>query len=939
MSETCEFCKAKVPAHSKSHKSHLVVTKDIEDHIHTHGDIEKSMEMEELIRTAAEEIGLTLQQASTKEGPKEIIFHNRQRIGDIFMFTCAIRDFKAAFPKTRVNVMSTCSHIWDHNPAIDRTLEPFYSDELKARALKNGKKVLEEATIDDFPKHTNVIKIGPGRLTNASNRLDWHFSNAYRVSIEDSLKINIPQGESWADIWMTDEEYNAAPLFPFPYWIICVSGEKGWGCKMYPFERWQRVVDQNPELMFVQIGAKGDNPPRLQGKNVIDLVGQTEDRETGIRDLLKLFLNAEGSIGLVSFHMHLSGALHKPCVVVAGAREPVSFTRYPYQQYIATDGTLPCSVPACWHCGIDKCTNIVQHPNEKVPKCVDIIHPEEVTFAIRRYYEGGRLTLGTRSEKTKMKNIVKAPKVEVVEGKPEKKENLPPLPEGLDWGKGAIDPMDWPFIEEVIKKNQVETLLEFGAGVSTVLASKLVRHITSLETEQEWVDKIKLAAPKVNLWKWNGRNIPDSEGAFLYGEFDLAFVDGPANGQNREQATRIAVNHAKMVIIHDATREWESKWEEKYLKPGFSGPIKGGKWCHLWIKTPSFVRFPEPPQIQVNPQAKTIRIASTARGWGGAQRSVAKIMKMLLERGHKVEFLPFHKEVRSREFQDALKNGLMEVKVRTEYSAMREHADVVLFYADDFVWEFPKQELIDEFSEINADRKIMMINYRRGKIGEVPWTKGWDRYLFLNSGQEKEFLNVLPGASTGVLPPCTDLTPFFESQPRYEGNLRIVRHNSQGDVKFMKDGGAQINQALATREDLEIHMMPGPSFVPTAPPKFVKYSKNYPPIPKFLELGNLFWYSVPEGYMDMGPRVILEAMAAGLPILADPWGGAADRVTPECGWLCSKEEQIEIIKNVTLKELKQKGEAARRRAQAEFIPERWIEELLQESEICTAPTL
>lgn len=79
--------------------------------------------------------------------------------------------------------------------------------------------------------------------------------------------------------------------------------------------------------------------------------------------------------------------------------------------------------------------------------------------------------------------------------------------------------------------------------------------------------------------------------------------------------------------------------------------------------------------------------------------------------------------------------------------------------------------------------------------------------------------------------------------------------------------------------------------------------------------------------MDMGPRVILEAMAAGLPILADPWGGAVDRVTSECGWLLSKADQIELIKNVTAEELKRKGEAARERARAEFRPERWIEVL------------
>src|SRR3990167_10150088 len=155
---------------------------------------------------------------------------------------------------------------------------------------------------------------------------------------------------------------------------------------MYPFERWQKVVDQNPDLKFVQIGTKGDNAPRLQGANVIDMIGKTDDKHTGIRDLFKLFLNAEGSIGLVSFHMHLSGALYKPCVVVAGAREPVSFTRYAGHQYIATDGCLPCGITACWHCDIKACTNPVTVNGEIVPKCVEMISSQEVSHYIKRYY-------------------------------------------------------------------------------------------------------------------------------------------------------------------------------------------------------------------------------------------------------------------------------------------------------------------------------------------------------------------------------------------------------------------------------------------------------------------------------------------------------------------------------------------------------------------------
>ena len=949
----CQFCKDPVPAFDKPSKAHLSIGMDGNGKVHTHGDLSNKPAMQELLKVAAEDIGVEM---STKGiPPKEIIFRNRQRIGDILMFTCGVRDFKKAFPQTRVNVISTAAHIWDHNPFIDRTLEQYFSPALLARLEAHNleikkkneglpkdqqqklKKNVDFITLEDFRKgETNVLNIGPSRGTNQSNRIDWHFANAFRISIEDQLGIVIPQGESRPDIYFTEEEFKSKRPFEHPYWVICIGGEKSWGCKMYPFEKWQEVVNQNPDIKFVQIGAKEDGHQQLQGENVIDYIGKTQDKLTGLRDIFKLFLHAEGSIGLVSFHMHLSGALYKPAVIVAGAREPVSFTRFPYHQYLATDGTLPCSVPACWHCGIDKCTNLVLTPDKvekKVPKCVDMIPSEEVTAAIRRYYIGGRLKLDKPIDKPKLKNIVPTPAVTALV----EPEQAPTL----GFGRGSIDPLDWPFIEAVLKKHKVKTVLEFGSGLSTALFSeKYGLLVDSFETEQDWIDKVAKEAPNAKIHKWNGRD----GGEFAENAYDLAFVDGPANGQNREEATRHAANAAKIVIMHDATREWETKWAEKYLAPGFEGPIKGGRWCHLWIKTPSHVNFAAPPKPQPNPNKKLIRIVSTARGWGGCARSVTTIMHMLLKAGHEVEFVPFRNQVTSREFIDALKNGLSAVRVLPSYDAIRGECDALLVYADDFVWEFPTMEA--HFQDLKAKKTIMMLNYRRGGIGEIPWTKGWDRYLMLNSQQERELLKILPGVDTGIYTPCADLSPFFEAKVDYSGPLRIVRHNSQGDTKFdrtspnCKAPGEIQNQTqyeiwrvLNSRPDVEMHMLPGPSFVEKSE-RFHKYMRTGLPgmLREFLEKGNLFWYSLPQGYMDMGPRVILEAMAAGLPVIADNWGGAPDRVTPETGWICdSKEEMLEIIQNVTPEELKAKGEAARSRALAEFRPERWIEELTGEA--------
>ncbi len=186
-----------------------------------------------------------------------IIFKNRQAIGDILMMTCSIRDFRRAFPDWPMNVSTTAMHLWDNNPHLNRELNP---------------------------NNAEVIEIGPSYLTNASNRDDRHFANAFRISIQDKLKISFQQGAIKPDIWLTKEEIESPPIIEPPYWII-VAGEKGdWTTKTYPFERWQHIIEfigsEHPEMKFVQVGAKEHVHPKLEGDNIINFIGKTQDRNS-----------------------------------------------------------------------------------------------------------------------------------------------------------------------------------------------------------------------------------------------------------------------------------------------------------------------------------------------------------------------------------------------------------------------------------------------------------------------------------------------------------------------------------------------------------------------------------------------------------------------------------------------------------------------------------
>ena len=74
--------------------------------------------------------------------------------------------------------------------------------------LELNKHSLKVGVEEDRPV---MLYIGPGKATNASNRSDRHFANAYRISMENILGVQISQGPIRPDIYMTEDEY-LAPL-------------------------------------------------------------------------------------------------------------------------------------------------------------------------------------------------------------------------------------------------------------------------------------------------------------------------------------------------------------------------------------------------------------------------------------------------------------------------------------------------------------------------------------------------------------------------------------------------------------------------------------------------------------------------------------------------------------------------------------------------------
>jgi ADP-heptose:LPS heptosyltransferase len=197
---------------------------------------------------------------------------------------------------------------------------------------------------------------------------------------------------------------------PLPFWVIVAGGKYDFTIKWWDHSRFQQVVDhfQN-RILFVQVGESGHEHPALQ--NVIDLRGKTD-----LRQLVRLVYHAQGVLCPVTLLMHLAAAVetrpempkNRPCVVVAGGREPPHWEAYPHHQFIHRAGALRCCEHGgCWksrvrplgdgdekdlpeHC----CVDVV----DTLPRCMDLITAADAIRAIEIYFEGGAVSYLTSSQ-------------------------------------------------------------------------------------------------------------------------------------------------------------------------------------------------------------------------------------------------------------------------------------------------------------------------------------------------------------------------------------------------------------------------------------------------------------------------------------------------------------------------------------------------------------
>jgi hypothetical protein len=297
------------------------------------------------------------------------------------MLTAAVRDLHRLCPGQFVtDVRTGFSDLWANNPYL---------------------------TLLD-PLDPSVETIGcTTPLVSRSGKVPCHYLYAFMDYLNGRLGLQLEPTEFCGDIHLSAAERSAPTPFRelvgqnVPYWIVSGGGKHDITVKWWAVERYQQVIDHfRGRIQFVQVGHVGDHHPHLDG--VMDLRGRTS-----LRQLILLIHNADGVLCGVTSLMHLAAAVPRPsnrgglrpCVVIAGGREPPHWEAYPGHQFLHTVGALECCRDdGCWKARTrtlgdgaleDEPHNLCVNVAGSLPRCMDLITADAVIRRIESYFDGG----------------------------------------------------------------------------------------------------------------------------------------------------------------------------------------------------------------------------------------------------------------------------------------------------------------------------------------------------------------------------------------------------------------------------------------------------------------------------------------------------------------------------------------------------------------------
>jgi hypothetical protein len=310
-----------------------------------------------------------------------VVLRNMQAPGDVLILSACIRDIHRCYPGMwNLRALTPRPDIWFNNPDVIHGPYP----------------------------SKNTVDIGYTRGLQHANDNVGHFISG--MMYDCSVKLHHPfyPTELRPAVYLTDEEKDPAnnPVPP-GYWIMMAGGKADFPTKVWDPAYFTEVAARlGKDIRIVQMGASGGihSNPNIPGTH--SMVGKTT-----LRQFLQMVYHSDGVICPVTAAMHAAAAFNKPCVVLAGGREPwwwEAYTRnnwnanctlpcpddFVSHRFLHNLGQLPCSQHGgCWAQGITEkkvrmCKAVVGGPTRPQPRCMTMITPDMVVGAVHDYLAG-----------------------------------------------------------------------------------------------------------------------------------------------------------------------------------------------------------------------------------------------------------------------------------------------------------------------------------------------------------------------------------------------------------------------------------------------------------------------------------------------------------------------------------------------------------------------
>ncbi len=332
-----------------------------------------------------------------------LVIHNRWALGDTVCLSALPRDVHRAYPG-RFKIY-TAGHyrnvFWRNNPHCEKA-----PDGVKGRLLNLGYQ-------DGIHASNGGLKI--------------HFLAWFHRAFKEATGLPVPVTEPKGCIVLSAEEQAVRP--EGRYWLVVAGGKMDMTAKVWSVQHWQSTVDalRRQGVRVVQAGGSFNKHFHPTLDRVEQWVGKTQNERT----FFSLVAGAEGVVCGVTSAMHIAAVFDKPCVVIAGGREPPWWEAYTNcyssfgerckpvkveHTFLHTVGLLDCCKDrGCWKdrtVPVEQtdltdpkkkrqlCRRPVSVGHQAVPECLKMITPDHVVEAVMNYYEKGVLPpIGTPSRR------------------------------------------------------------------------------------------------------------------------------------------------------------------------------------------------------------------------------------------------------------------------------------------------------------------------------------------------------------------------------------------------------------------------------------------------------------------------------------------------------------------------------------------------------------